>query len=184
MWPDLIIAWITPNWPFWDVVLCANDARRKKNEWHDHYCFHFGSRCMEALDCWLNSFSLVAINRTVSGVWGMASITFLWFVGLKVYIGIAWYPIALWAHVTYTDTKIVKKTTPKNRITSYGNTGGLTTTSVHEIGGLCGLNSIAAQLYTGVFLGCARMHSLCGAPQVVKTGNPTGNINFLVWHLN
>ena len=30
----------------------------------------------------------------------------------------------------------------------------------------------------GVFLGCARVHSTCGAPQVVKTGNPSGSIMF------
>ena len=31
---------------------------------------------------------------------------------------------------------------------------------------------------SGVLLGCARVHSACGAPQVVKTGNPTRNIMF------
>ena len=32
---------------------------------------------------------------------------------------------------------------------------------------LCGLNSIGAQI-AGVFLGCARVHFACGAPQVGK----------------
>ena len=36
------------------------------------------------------------------------------------------------------------------------------------VDGLCGLNSIGAQI-AGVFLGCARVHSACGAPQVVKS---------------
>ena len=39
------------------------------------------------------------------------------------------------------------------------------------------LNSLGEQI-AGVLLGCARVHSTCGAPQVVKTGNPTGNIMF------
>ena len=43
-------------------------------------------------------------------------------------------------------------------------------TYFHKIGGLCRLNSIGAQI-AGVFLGCARVHSACGAPQVAKTGN-------------
>ena len=38
-------------------------------------------------------------------------------------------------------------------------------------------NSLGEQI-AGVLLGCARVHSTCGAPQVVKTWNPTGNIMF------
>ena len=163
---------------------------------------------MTSLWCNRQHFWLMAIRQTPRG-WGVG--------GLPLKIGRGLTKRKIWTH---TDIKIVKKTNPlryqilkhhmrpieipdtfpyphrSSRPTNYGNTGGyLTPTSIHKIGWLCGLNSIAAQTThqwsvpqwssNHIILGCVRVHSVCGAPQVAKTGNPTGNIKFLrVWHVN